>query len=300
MYIILLMEVWRILVRPDPKNVGLLKMPYRSRSSRYRRNRQGYRRANAQKSIARAWRSKQRRKTSLNARTTLSNYRQIKRLKKGVETKVLDNVTANAGNRYGGQNLDNTQIDNQGLDTTGIPIVVRPLTGMGPGTGRSQRIGAWITVKSVTIKVFFVTNALVPDAFNRVGFLLVLDRHPEGDPPSLQGGAGLSADGQILEGVYDVAPLMWQDLNNCSGAEARFKVLAKREAVIQPVAAGSTARVFKQFTLTVKLPYKIRYEADGTSIQPDNQQLLIVPWSDSTIAPHPTVGMACRVRYKDG
>ena len=235
----------------------------------------------------------------MNARTTLSNYRQIKQLKKAPETKVIDNVTANAGNRYGGQNLDNTQVDNAGLDTTGLPIIVRPLTGMGPGTARSQRIGAWITVKSLTIKVVFQTNSLVADSFNRVGFLLVLDRHPEGDPPSLMGGAGLSADGQLLMGAFSVAPLMFQDLNNCSGPEARFKVLGKREGVIMPVAAGSTARVFKQFTMTVKLPYKIRYEADGTAIQPDNQQLLVVPWSDSGVAPHPTVGMAIRVRYKD-
>lgn len=272
-------------------------MPYRKRSSTYGRKK--YRSGRGSKSIGRAWADKRRRRTSLNARTTLSNYRQIKRLRKDTETKYIENVTANAGNRYGGQTMAVTQIDNEGLDTTGVPIVVRPFTGMGPGTGVSQRVGAWIRIKSLTIKVKFLTNALVADAYNRVGFMVVLDRHPEGDPPSLMGGAGLASDGQILQGSYNVAPLMYQDLNNCSGPEARFKVLAKREGVVQPIAAGSTSRIFKQWTLTLKNPYKVRYGADGTAIQPDNQQLLIVPWSDSTIAPHPVVGMACRLRYTD-
>ncbi len=253
-------------------------------------------------SIGTAWKKKTRKKTSLLARTAKSNYKQIKVLKGRVEQKMIQSVACTLANEFGGQYIRATSVDSSGFAAglAGTPnLIIRPWSGMGNGNLQSQRVGSEIHMTSLTYRIQF-EPALAET--NRMGCLIVLDRSPGGVQPALTGPAAPNpaAAGVILNGPGTTQYLRFQNLDTCSGGdEARFKVLKHIKVAVQATTAGADWPPQAVRSGTLKLPYKIRYDAVAGSIDPVNQQLLFCFYSDSTVAPHPTIEMYSRFRYKD-
>jgi len=259
---------------------------YQRRSLKYRKR--------APKSIQKAWRDRKRRKVSLNARTTLSNYRQIKKLKRSVETKMIETTNANAATHYGGQYYIAVPIDIDGHDGAGAPVVLRLAYDIVQGVTAEDRVGDSVILKSVTIKTDVQLSALAADAFNKVQFALVLDRNP-----MLADNLTLNQPGldQLLEGMSNDPGMQFQNLANCQGPDARFKILRRWQSLVAPASSNGHFPPTSQKTVTFKAPYKFNYL--GAAPEPINQSLLMFVWSDSRLAPHPIVTAVARVRYKD-
>lgn len=222
-----------------------------------------------------------------------TNKRAISSINSKIENKVVQSVTATVANRYGGQKIGATQVDNNGEDASGVQLIVRPFSGMGNGALQSQRNGSQVQMTSLTYKILFESEAL---NHNIMGCLIVLDRSPTATGPSLSTGG---ADGIILDGSSSLQYLRYQSMDNCSGPDARFKVLKHIRAKVQSTAAGSTwpPQVLKSGTISGK--YIVRYKSPQGSIEPQNQQILFCFYSDSTAVPHPQVSLYTRFRFKD-
>lgn len=273
-------------------------MPYRSGYHSKHRHR-GRARRHASGVIGRAWRNRARRRAGgLVARTALANRRQIKRINSNIETKVIQSVEATLANRFGGQYLSNNSVGNLGtfLSIAGTPnAVVRPFSGMGNGDLQSQRTGSVVNVKSLTYRIMWTTATAVA---SRVGCLVVLDRMPTDDPPELTG--VITADGVITDGAASEPYLRYQNMNTCAGPGCRFKVLKHLKGQVSSSTLSTPSNPTLVWNGTLKNRYKLRYDSEAGSIEPQNQQLLFVFYSDSTTAiTAPTVKMYCRLRFKD-
>lgn len=267
----------------------------------YNRKREGSRRRHAAAgTISAAWRRKNRRKTTLANRTIKANRKNIARINRNTETKMIETVQATVANRYSGQYLDPTQVDINGEDPGGASLVMRPLHGVLAGNNAQQRNGDKIKMTSLTYRVeFTATTGLLADTHNRCGMIVVRDNSPAATtvPPNLRGAAGTGAinAGTLLTGESTFPFQNFQNLETC-GAEGRFKVLKHHKCLIQPVAAMSVRAPTAVINGTLRLPYTLRYDAAGA---PVNQQLLFFFYSSSAIAPAPHVSAYCRFRYKD-
>ncbi|AXQ66069.1 MAG: putative capsid protein [Cressdnaviricota sp.] len=290
-------------------------------SGRYARSARRYGRRNrAQRTIASAWRARnRRRKGGLIPRTVKANRKAIKSIKSNTEINFISNVLATPAVEFGGQVLRQTNLTNTGLDAaSGRNLVWKPWRGMGKGVNSNQRNGDVVTMSSLTykIKVAPATGALT-DGYNEVGCYIVLDTSPNDAADSLpnlcNGTAAAPAipfastnKGTLLTGdsSFQTAMENYLNMDTCAGSSPRYKVLKHHHCYVQPVAAGSTLMPIKYFTGTIKSPYKVRYnqqDADvpGTEIKPVDQELLFFFYSDSAVTPHPSVQASCRFRYRD-
>lgn len=222
-----------------------------------------------------------------------SNKRAISTLNRRIENKVVQSVAATVPNRYGGQYIPPTQVDINGLDATGAQLIIRPFSGMGVGTLQSQRTGSAVTMTSLTYKIKFEAGL---DSYNTMGCLIVLDRNPTGTAPSLDTGA---AAGVILNGTSSFQYLRYQNMDTCAGADSRFKVLKHIRVNTQTTAAGNAFPPLVIRKGTINSKYNVRYNAVAGSVEPVNQQILFCFYSDSGLAPHPSVSLYTRFRYKD-
>lgn len=274
----------------------------RTRPSRFKPR--AYKRYKAARTIGRAWRARKRAKTGLLARTALSNRRAIKTLNKSVETKMIDSVNCSVGTNFGGQFCPSQAVDSRGwlANVVATPVaVMMPWYGVSQGDGSDERTGDYITMKSLTYKINFIcANAET----NRVGCYIVLDTQPSNSQPSLAGApAPLVTETILATGpqASGVIPQKFQNLDTCSGPQARYKVLKHIQTRLSKSTLGTSGvgplKPSVIVTGTLKSHYKIRY--DGGGLIPANQNLLFCFYSDSGIAPHPTFDFRCRFRYKD-
>lgn len=273
-------------------------MPYRSGYLAKHRHR-GRARRHASGTIARAWRKrKQRRSGGLVARTALSNRRQIKNIKRSVETKMIELPTGTPANNWVGQNLVRIAVDINGFDgISGTPTVLKPFAALAQGDSAQQREGDWVKVKSLTYKIYFQAVAGLLAETNHVGCIIALDRTPNEDVlPNLVGiVAGTPDDGTLLGGNSQLPHLRYQNMATCGNTQ-RFKVLKHIKARVQSQTAGAVFPPDATRTGTLKYPYNLKYDSND---EPLNQELLMFFYTDSSVVPHPTVSCHCRFRFKD-
>lgn len=202
---------------------------YGRKFSRFSRRRYGRRHAAAASKIGRAWRIRRRRRTGLLTRTALSNRRQIRVIKKSIETKVLEGTVASLANQWQSGLCCN---DGMVVSASGNWLDVQSpapyptgtfacdlLAGLTQGPGAADRIGQWIQMKSLTLKYCLSADDRTKDSF--YGIMLVLDRQPA------VGGVTLS---QVLK-RQTAQPfsgndymLAFQNLDN-TGKDGRYKIL---------------------------------------------------------------------------
>ncbi len=262
--------------------------------------------------IQRAWRARRRRRTGLVSRTVLANRKTISRLSKRPEIKVIDDHGAipappAPGVPWMGQyfRLTANRDGQTTLPTT--DAIVKPLYLPQPSVGgaggtvaqSNQRIGDWVTLRSLTYKVQVNAETGVTAAdFNRVGMIIVLDRDPTSPTPNLNGlvsnDTGTLLDGQALE-----AYLKFPKKENCIGKEARYKILKHHRGMVQPQAAGANRMPNLVWTGVIKAPYKLQYNGNVEPKLPRNQNILMFFYSDSVAFPAPEFQGYCRYRFTD-
>lgn len=275
-------------------------MPY-GRPSRFKPR--AYKRYRSARTIQRGWRARKRRRTGgLVARTALSNRRQIKKINRSIETKMIELVNGTLGNQYSGQYVVRVPVDDTGFDSTGYPLAIKPYRGVEEGTEADERTGDWVKAKSLTYKIYFqaVTGLLAET--NHIGCYIVLDRDPLNPVvPNLCGMVPGTLDaGSVLGGNSQHMWMRFQNMATC-GKTQRFKVLKHIRRHVQTTQNGSINQPSTSVTGTLKLPYNLKY-TDATATIPDrplNQELVFLFYSDSNAAPHPNVSMHCRFRFKD-
>lgn len=281
-------------------------MPYRAGyHSRHRHRRRARRHASGV--IGRAWRKRQRRRAGgLVARTALANRRQIKRIKRGIETKMIELGNGVIANDYSAPSFVRQQVDINGFEGTGaLPLVLKPMRSLVRGDGPNEMAGEWVKMKSLTYKIYFQATAGLLGETNNVGCLIVLDRDPTSAvSPSLTGlTPGTLDTGALLGGNSQLPMLRYQNLDTC-GKTNRYKVLRHIRARVQSTAT-SVLPPDKVVSGTLKLPYNVQYGTPvapvvpQTPFRPINQELLFFFYSDSAAAPHPTCSIHCRFRFKD-
>lgn len=251
--------------------------------------------------IQRAWRRRRRKKTGLVSRTVLANRKTIAKLNRRPEIKVIDRIQATPtgqGAPWIGQyfRLTANRDGQTTLPTT--DAVVQPLY-CTQGSGDFQRVGDWVTLRSLTYKVQVNAETGATAAnFNRVGMILVLDREPTAPAPNLNGvvtnDTGTLLDGQSLE-----AYLKYPKKENCIGKEARYKILKHHRGIVQPQAAGANRMPNLVWTGVIKAPYKFQYNANANPVVPRNQNILMFFYSDSATFPAPEFIGYCRYRFTD-
>lgn len=264
-----------------------------------RTRRRGRRKASSSKTLKKGWKQRaQRAKGSLVARTALSNRKQIARINKGIETKMIELPTATPGNDFTGQNLVRLTVDRDGLEgVSGAPLVMKPFGELAQGTDSTERIGDWIKCKSLTYKIYFESvTGLLPET-NRMGCIVALDRTPNEDVlPNLTGIVpGTLDDGSLLGGNSQLPHLRFQNMATC-GKTLRYKVLRHHRIQVQSFAAGTVFAPDAYISATINNPYNLKYDDNDSPI---NQQLLLFFYSDSAVAPHPRVSVHARFRFKD-
>ncbi len=251
--------------------------------------------------IQRAWRNRRRRRTGLVARTALSNRKLIKRVARRTEIKSKEDHSANAAQLpvpWCGQyfRLTANRDGQTSLPTTNA--IVNPLY-LAQGDLSSQRIGDWVTLRSLTykIQVNCETGATAAN-FNRVGMIVVLDRDPTSPTPNLNGvvanDTGTLLDGQSLE-----AYLKFPKKETCVGKQARYKILKHHRGMVQPQAAGANRMPNLVWSGVIKAPYKLQYNAEVAPLTPRNQNILMFFYSDSVAFPAPEFVGYCRYRFTD-
>ena len=249
---------------------------------------------------------RKRRRMSLNTKTTLSNRRMIKAMKKDVETKMLERVQASVATNWGGQWLAPQTVDSNGYfaGVVGTPgAVVRPFYGLAQGVESNQRIGSKVKLHSLTYKMNFIAGN---GETNRVGCFIVLDRQPANPlAPSLRGLPAPQVTDTFLESgpqASGIIPMQFQNLDNVTGPSARYKLIRHHKCRLARSAIGQITggplKPSQCFTGTITSPYKLFYQADDDA-SPENQELIFMFYSDSGVAPHPSVELRCRFRYKD-
>ena len=305
---------------------------YGKKYSSYRRSRRyGRRHAAAASSIARAWRIRKRRKTPLVSRTVLSNRRQIRKIKSSIETKVLDDTVASLANTFqsglscGGVNVDE---NGQYVDYTAAPgptglfpngpFVCDLMSPLSQGSGNDERVGAWIAMKSLTLKYCITADTRTAKGF--FGLLLVLDRQPTVGNASLRGVLQKTGAGPLTTQPNAIA-MSFYDVPNTTDKDGRYKVLWHKKHAwsclglqrsqgpvppIQTAAAGTTPDVYGNVTRatytpsayvsssqgapymiygskTLKIPYKLNYGNDN-STQCENQTILLMAYQCGSVA----------------
>lgn len=243
------------------------------------------------KSISTAWKLRNRRKTGgLNNRTTQANYKAIKKIKKSIETKMIESTVCVAPH-YGGQAFV------EFVPSTGL--VQRLFTGIQRGDLSDERNGNWVQMKNLTLKLKVEPEAgALPSTTSRVNFYLVLDRNPMENDNTTVNTASL---GMLLAGSSGDTSLQYQNMDN-TGLEGRFKVLKHWVQSVSPAppAVGRYYPPVSYKTVTLKGRYKIKYiERAGLNVEPINQNILLFMFSQSVAVPHPRVQCFARVRYKD-
>lgn len=272
-------------------------MPYRAGYHLKSRHR-GRARRHASGVIGRAWRRRsQRRSGGLVARTALANRRQIRKINRSIETKMIELPTATPANNYSGQNIVRLPVDVNGFDSVGSPLVVKPLGELSQGDSAQQRDGDWVKMKSLTYKIYFQALAGLVAETNHVGCIIALDRTPNEDVlPNLNGIVpGVLDDGTLLGGNSQLVHLRYQNMATC-GKTQRYKVLRHIRTRVQSQAAGAVFPPDAIKSGTLKYPYNLKYDSTDA---PLNQQLCFFFYSDSAVVPHPSVSMHCRFRFKD-
>lgn len=302
----------------------------------YRGRRRRYNRSTAAATIGRAWRKKLKRRTGgLVSRTALSNRRSIRKMKKCIETKMLQGVQVTSAGEFDGQTAENIIVDNEGEFTaTSLPYSNDILSGLTQGTGSNQRVGAWIHLKNVTIHYCITADKTSPQC--HYNLLLVHDQDPEAQ-------ANLT---DLLEldcatpPVQNWTQMAFQDLN-VTGKENRYKILWRKTHVVScenPLAdstqavppitttpAGVAPNIYgnvqragysnqpntsanKQYPLAVygaktwKFQYKINYGTDAGSTKPVNQSLKLFAFQTAPVGyrqPSARLDYYIRVRYND-
>lgn len=312
---------------------------YGKKYSSYRRSgRYGRRHAAAASSIARAWRVRKRRRTSLVSRTALSNRRQIRKMNKAVETKVLRGEQATPAQQFAGQWSDRVTVDNTGQEVGAAIPFAGDLLYCAQGAGQDERIGAWIQLHSLTMHYCISTTALnvpTPDCWYEI--FVVHDKEP------LQGASLVGAAGVLQLDTANPAPqnalmLAFQNLGE-TGKEGRFKILARKKhrlssyttsgqqippittsaasGGVPPVTFGDVSRsayldanarqlpraypAYVNGSINLKLGYKINYGPD-VSTQPSNQTLRVMAFQcnpTGLATPTTVLQYYTRVRFKD-
>lgn len=311
-------------------------MPYGRRSFRRRRYSRKSR-SHASSTIARAWKRRKRSRTGLLSRTVQANRRAVKRVSKSVETKVLQDTQAIAGNLFRGQYNDSISVDKDGQETVAnLPFFADILGGLQVGPLSSDRIGAWVQLKSLTMKYCVSLTAAQSNAYYTI--MMIHDSQPDA-------ASGLSGVFQ-----YTGAPpppnnaldLSFLDLDHV-GTDGRFKILWKKRhrlslpatkvtgttvppigtaqaANVPPGTAGGTWSNVGQLSytpnlvgntcksypasitssVTLKLPYKLNYGKTG--LNPANQTIRLCAFCTmpgGAAQPLTRLQYYIRVRYKD-
>lgn len=271
--------------------------PYRKYSAQHRRRTR--QRGRAASTIGRAWRRrKARRSGGLVARTAVANRRNIRRINRSIETKMIELPTATPANAWAGQNLVRIQVDSNGFDSISLsPCVLKPFSELAQGDTAAQRTGDWVKVKSLTYKIFFNSiGGLLPET-NMVGCFIVLDRDPKNVVvPNLTGVVAATPDaGTLTGGNSQLIHLRYQNMLTC-GKTQRYKVLKHIKVRVQSTQAGAIFPPDATRSGTLKYPYNLRYDSTDA---PLNQQLCFFFYSDSSVVPHPSISVHCRFRFKD-
>lgn len=299
---------------------------YRGRSKYHRYNRSA-------RSIQNAWKRKKRRHTSLISRTTQANRKTIRAMKKCIETKMVEDHQAIYNpvgmNPFSGQFCDNMTVDNEGVSVADQLPFSGDLLRVEMGDGSDKRVGAWIHMKSLTLK-YCVTLVGTTEPNTLVTVLLVLDRQPR---------SVLSLD-DIYKSQSTISPpvqpankfnLAFQNLqsNSGGGEKGRFKILYRKQhrvsnpqyiragavPAITQAAQGSQMRpiyynsqwvstqyppnAYGSHTITNK--YKLNYGANfsGTINQtPQNQSIKLLAYTDQA-GEQATLQYYARFRFHD-
>lgn len=257
------------------------------------------------------------------AKQAKSNKNQITKLKKAIETKMCDQIQGVAANTFAGQFNDAIVVDAAGQEQTAAIPFCPSLLRIPQGIESFQRIGDWITMKSLTMK-YCITADRAAGTFQRVYLMLVLDNDPT-VVTSLSDVLVLSTAAGPPPNKYALA---YQNLNK-TGLGGRYKILWKKthnlSSQLMPaynvpattqVAAGGTmqpsynafginsrqnpARVYG--SITIKSPYKLNYPTVGGTVSPQNKTIRLYAWSESLITPGGAVATLqyyCRFRFKD-
>lgn len=189
------------------------------------RRRKYARRNSAASTIARAWRNRRRRRNNSNlvVRTVKANRKAIRSLKSDRELKFVNSAVASARTNYIGNILSSTKLDNWGMAQSSLdwvaaggaatqlpnsasycpvilqPIVVpqagQPISGSTQlyGSTEDTRIGNEITMSHLTMKLTIAGSYANTNGGNYLNVaqkqtvyaILVLDRDPQAQPPSL-------------------------------------------------------------------------------------------------------------------
>jgi len=309
-------------------------MPYR-RHGKFSSRRRSGRRSGAATSISRAWRSRKRRRTSLVSRTAQSNRRQIRRLNKAVETKVLQAEQATPAQQFAGQWSDRVQVDETGQEVGAAIPFAGDLLYCAQGVGQDQRIGAWIQLKSMTMHYCITTPSNLPTDDCWYELFVVLDREPLLGA-SLTGAAGVLSLETGAPPPNNKLSLAFQNLGT-TGTANRFKILSRKKHRLSsahasaqtvpaittvgiqgpPVTYGNVTRpaydryAFSQHprsypqyingSINLKLSHKINYGPD-VSVQPSNQTIRVFAFQCNPAGitlPQCRLQYYTRVRFKD-
>ena len=217
-----------------------------NRRIKTRRYKRGHYKRTKQK-LSKRLQNKQKKKIGLNNRLTISNAHQIAKLKNAVETKVAEDIEANAASNFEGNYVINLQADLNGA-FVGAPslsawnlLACKQYKAPIPGTTNINqdvdgRIGRWVTMKSLTMKY-----ALRADYNNdgnsnqRVWLYIVHDSQPDLATPTI---------GDFLDSQATTTPpiatfglsekaLSFQNLS-ATGKKGRFKLVWKKMHVLTP------------------------------------------------------------------
>lgn len=294
----------------------------------YYKRRRNYNRSSAAGTIQRQWRSKLRRRAGgLVSRTALSNRRDIRAMKKCIETKMISTVQCASGNEFNGQFCQNLVVDNIGTDViSGLPFCADLLGGLTQGTGSDDRIGSWIHLKNITMHYAVTCDQRAPQAY--VNLLLVHDSEPQvqNDLTDL---LQLSSANPLPENWTQLA---FQNLD-VTGKENRYKILWRKTHVLsaaalvvngtipattqetvgnvmQPshdgnyyVQAGSKKYPLAAYgAKTWKFQYKVNYGTADAADTPQNQSIKLFAFQTAPQGygiPRCRIDYHCRVRFQD-
>lgn len=270
--------------------------------------------------IQTAWRKRNRKKTSLLARTAQSNRRAIKTLQKAPEVTIL------TSRRY--QMLSNVQVNSTGtIGLTGTPVLMN-LCGILPSTtpastvpspvggGEYQRRGNSVTMKSISLKFKVQAESLAdnnPDTLQQyVDVFIVLDRQPGNQvvTPTAMNLLQLTSD----EGVTIDPGLRFYDTDSVKKTD-RFSILMRKRLWVEsrqngtavPPAGEYHTRTYPEIRYAshhLSGRYKLDYEADNIEV-PMNQAILLLACSNVPIvvAPlvhdYPLLSVVARFRFID-